>query len=361
MFKYRISVIVLSLLLGFKIAAFESAPSMIFVGSNYSGHEEITRQALNSVAKKIKDSETYSIFQLSDLTFDLAPEPKGLFGYKSKNMVIHGNFASDFPKQTSVMSLADFWKDRSFHQFENPDNQVIHFLRNYKSSLVLASAKETCTLAKSKIKYITAKALENWNEGRTTEALFLIGHATHTIQDSFSPAHTIRENTGNYDIKNICFFGNDMSKKIDTRFEKDPLKQVCYHAAPDSRDAIWNYKSRQLDQSSREWPYQKNIDCDSNQNYPETEADKQACMNHEARLAKLATEKYLFLVFNQMNRAAIVKPSLENFIDSLESRLFEGPVGNPELDEKMQNGIIRCGGLSDKEIIGTEPRNDTGG
>ena len=104
--------------------AFESAPSMILVSSAYSGHEEITRQALNNISKKIKETDTSSsFFEMPDLKFDLAPEPKGLFGYKSKNMVIHGNFASDFPKQTTVMSLAQFWNNKGF-----ADSRVTVFL-----------------------------------------------------------------------------------------------------------------------------------------------------------------------------------------------------------------------------------------
>lgn len=344
--------------LSLQLKAFESAPSMIFVGSNYSGHEEITRQALNSISKRIKDSDTYSIFQLSDLTFDLSPEPRGLFGYKSKNMVIHGNFASDFPKQTTVLSLAEFWKDKRLSQFENPNAQVLHFLRNYKNSLTLASAKETCLLAREKIKHITLQALNHWESGRTTEALFLIGHATHTIQDSFSRAHTVREESGNYNLKNICFFGTDMSKKIDTTFEKDPEKQVCYHSAPDSRDAIWNYKSKQARLSTREWANELSIDCDSHENYPESEDKKQSCLSHEARLARTATEKYLLLVFNHLNPAAIVKNKADAFVNVLDARLFDGPVGDSDLDQKMANGIIRCDDLSAKEIVGTEPRDN---
>ena len=100
------------------VQAFESAPSLIFVGSTYSGHEEITRQALNNISKKIKEIDSgNSLFELNDLKFDLAPEAKGLFGYNSKNMVIHGNFSSDFPKQTTVMSLADFWNIKNFADF----------------------------------------------------------------------------------------------------------------------------------------------------------------------------------------------------------------------------------------------------
>ena len=169
------------------VRAFESAPSLIFVGSNYSGHEEITRQALNNISKKIKEVDTANtLFDMDDLKFDLAPEAKGLFGYKSKNMVIHGNFSTDFPNQTNVMSLADFWKIKNFSDFENPKTQMLHFLKNYKSSVSLESARSTCEQARSAIKYVTGEALKAWDSGNKTRALFLIGHASHTIQDSFS-------------------------------------------------------------------------------------------------------------------------------------------------------------------------------
>lgn len=331
--------------------AFETAPSMIFVGSTYSGHEEITRQALNRIAKKINQKKVTSFFDLADLSFDLHPEPRGLFGYKSKNLVIHGNFASDFPKQTSVLSLSDFWGIRRISDFDNPEYQVMHFLRNYKNSFTLESAKSTCLTARKNIKYATQEALKAWAQNDKSKALFLIGHATHTIQDSFSPAHTIRGGAEtNFNLQNVCYFGNTMLLKIGIN-----AADVCYHSAPDSRDTIWSTDNKQMKLTQSHWPNQQASQCDKNENYPESEEAKASCLDHHSRLAKLATEKYLFLVFHEMMAEKIVTTHLPKFINSLDAKLFDGPVGDSELDQKMAKGIMRCDGLSDQEIVGSEP------
>ena len=338
------------------VHAFESAPSLIFVGSNYSGHEEITRQALNNISKKIKEIDTASsLFDLDDLKFDLAPEAKGLFGYKSKNMVIHGNFSTDFPSQTNVMSLGDFWKIKNFSDFENGKTQMLHFLKNYKNELTLESARTTCEQARTAIKYVTGEAVKAWEAGNKTRALFLIGHATHTIQDSFSRAHTVRAGAeNNNNLINVCYYGVVMNKKMDN--SRMGPKDLCYHASPDSKDAIWNMSGDQYKKALSNWASEGAIQCDKGNSYPQSDEQKSACMSDEARLARVATEKYLFLVFNQISPQNSVKKSPEDFVTTLDSSLFDGPVGDVELDKKMSNGILRCDSLPTNEIFGSEPQ-----
>ncbi len=351
-----ISVMIMVAMVGFEASSFESAPSMIFVDSSYSGHEEITRQALNNTAKRLNLIDpSNNIFDLSEINFNLKAEPRGLQGYKAKNLVISGNFASDFPKQATTVNLIEFWKNPGFADFENPKNQVIHFLRNYKSATVLASAKETCLGARQNIKFVTNAALERFREGKKSEALFLIGHALHMIQDSFSPAHTIRaSDEDNYNIKQICFYGVSMFKKFDIS-QKDGETRLCYHSSPDSKDAIWNVSSSRYKEALKNWKAEPASQCDKNQNYPETEQDKNSCLSNEARLARVASEKYLLIVFGEMSPNNITPRSRENLEDILEKNLFDGPVGISELDEKMPQGIMRCEGLSTAEIIGSEP------
>lgn len=335
--------------------AFESAPSMVFVGSTYSGHEEITRQALNNVAKKIKESDAgFDLFNLNDLKFDLAPEAKGLFGYKSKNMVIHGNFSTDFPDQTNVMSLAEFWKFKNFSDFENPETQMLHFLKNYKDPVTLESARATCLRSRGAIKRVTLAALTAWEAGDKTRALFLVGHATHTIQDSFSPAHTRRAGAeNNNDLINICYYGVAMNKRMD--HSRMGPKDLCYHNSPDSRDAVWNLSPEQYKKALRNWGSEAASQCDKGAGYPESDAAKASCLSDEARLARAATEKFLFLVFNQMSPQNFTKKSSDEFAASLDKGLFDGPVGDAELDQKLGNGILRCDSLPDNEISGYEP------
>jgi hypothetical protein len=337
--------------------AFESVPDWFFVPSTYSGHEEITRQALNNTAKRLMQPEgTSNIFTLETLQFNVKPEARGILGHKSKNMVIHGNFATDFPKQTKVLSLKEFWKIKDINDFESRDNQVLHFLRNYKDSVTLMSAHETCVRARENIKYVTAEALKAWQNQEPNKALFLIGHAVHAIQDSFSPAHAQRDDEAhNYNLKNVCFYGMKMAEKLGIHSRQGRKLDLCYHSSPDSKDAIWNLKRSQYKQALSNWGHSEKVtECDKNEKYPESEEAKQSCLKSEARLAKLATEKYLFIVFSQISPANFVQPDASDIVASLDNRLFDGPVGVPELDQKMANGIMRCEGLSTEEFVGTE-------
>ena len=338
------------------LCSFESAPNILFVSSSYSGHEEITRQALNHTIQKFKAADLVSLFSSPDITADLEPTAKGLVGYKSKNMLIHGNFASDFPNETKVMSLAQFWKISDVSYFNSANAQVLHFLRNRKTPLLLSSAQETCWLARKSIKYGTQKAVESWLAGDKSKALFILGLVTHTIQDSFSNAHTQRRLAGeNYDLSNVCFYGADVFKKFDYGPWSNPL--LCYHDQSSGGDIIWNMTSNQRDKAKAEWPSEEASQCDKNSSYPQTEKQKQSCLNHEARLARLATEKYLFIVFSHLNIAetnAANSKTMAEFIDSLDNRLFQGPTGDPQLDFKMPLGIMRCEGLSSAEIHGVD-------
>jgi len=337
--------------------AFESVPDWFFVPSTYSGHEEITRQALNNTARRLHQSEAGpSIFTQETLQFNVKPEPRGILGHKSKNIVIHGNFATDFPKQTKVLSLKEFWQIKDIDDFESRDNQILHFLRNYKDGVTLTSAHETCMRARENIKRVTSEALKAWQNQQPNKALFLIGHAVHAIQDSFSPAHTQRDDEAhNYNLKNVCFYGMKMAEKLGVNTRQGRKLDLCYHSSPDSKDAIWNLKRSQYKQALSNWGNAEKVsECDKNENYPESEEAKQSCLKSEARLAKLATEKYLFIIFSQISPSNAVQPVETEIVASLDSRLFDGPVGVTELDQKMANGIMRCEGLSTEEFVGTE-------
>lgn len=338
------------------LCSFESAPSILFVSSSYSGHEEITRQALNHTIQKFNDAGLVSLFSSTEITTDLGPTPNGLFGYKTKNMMIHGNFATDFPNETNVLSVAQFWKISDVSYFDSADAQVLHFLRNRKNPLLLYSAQETCLQARKNIKFGTQKAMESWLAGDKAKALFILGMVTHTIQDSFSNAHTQRRAaTGNYDLSNVCFYGVDAAKKFDYGPRSNPA--LCYHEPSSGNDIIWNLNANQRDKAKSEWPSEEVSQCDKYASYPQTEKQKQSCLNHEARLARLATEKFLFIAFSHLNIAqtnAAGAKTMREFIDSLDSRLFQGPTGDALLDAKMPLGIMRCDGLSNQQIQGID-------
>ncbi len=338
-----------AVLAGSVASAFESAPkSFIVSNSTYSGHEEITRQAITKTLERFQHMGIDTPSKLPGFTADLDAAPKGLFGETSKNLVILGNFATDFPKYASTLSLASFWSNKHISDFENPQSQVLHFLRNYPNGKDLESAKATCMDSRSKIKHITQKAIEAWDKGQKDEALFLMGHALHVVQDSFSPAHGIRRTSGNFDVTEICYYGTKINQAI-------AGDGACYHKTPDGRDTIWNVSPDQQKQTQALWPDEDSIQCDKSNGYPDTDARKRSCLKHEARLARLATEKYLHLMLSHLSRSPDDRKSVEAFIASLDSRFFEGPTGEPDLDQKMDRGIMRCEGLSEQQVYGVEP------
>ena len=64
----KCSILLVVTICSFKAIPFESAGSNWYIASTYSGHEEITRQALNNVAAKIKSFDSSDkIFEISEL------------------------------------------------------------------------------------------------------------------------------------------------------------------------------------------------------------------------------------------------------------------------------------------------------
>ena len=134
------------------------------------------------------------------------------------------------------------------------------------------------------------------------------------------------------------------------RIGKVPEAELCYHEKPDRRDAVWNTNPQKYQDVLKNWNKENAMQCDKGESYPQSEKEKTSCMSNEARLARNATEKFLFLVFNQIDSEALVKQSIGTFVNQLDSRLFDGSVGDAELDKKMSKGIMRCEGLSDQVI-----------
>lgn len=202
----------------------------------------------------------------------------------------------------------------------NPDGQITHFLRNYtnvmdpKTKKVtqfgLASAKSTCNYGRSILIALIRNALSHLpqliqsidhplapvrEQGKLYAKMifFLVGHATHTLQDSFSGEHTRRalpgmarksfndlepeavnklmarasvlvggkpvgakailEAENNSDILDICFYGAEQAASLGAK-----ANEACYHKylAPDAAtikvmnnstmkgdfgDSIWTY------------------------------------------------------------------------------------------------------------------------
>jgi hypothetical protein len=99
-----------------------------------------------------------------------------------------GNRRVDYPMEllvhldNGILAYVDALMSRT----EDPEEQPHHFLLGGNDTE--ASAADA---AREHILEVTRRALSLWSEDRI-RALTLLGQAQHTVQDSFSPAHTVR-------------------------------------------------------------------------------------------------------------------------------------------------------------------------
>ncbi len=99
-----------------------------------------------------------------------------------------GNRRVDYPQEllvhldNGILSYVDALMDRT----ERPEEQPHHFLLGGSDS-----EAEAAEAARQHILDVTERALQLWSDDRI-RALTLLGQGQHTVQDSFSPAHTIR-------------------------------------------------------------------------------------------------------------------------------------------------------------------------
>lgn len=100
-----------------------------------------------------------------------------------------GNRRVDYPKEllahldNGILAYVEALTERT----ERPEAQPQHFLLRGDDS-----ERAAADSAQEHIFVTTRRALELWGEARV-RALTLLGQAQHTVQDSFSPAHTVRQ------------------------------------------------------------------------------------------------------------------------------------------------------------------------
>jgi hypothetical protein len=107
-----------------------------------------------------------------------------------------GNRRVDYPQEllvhldNGVLAYVDALLDRT----EQPEEQPNHFLLGGNDTE--SGAAEA---ARQHILQTTERALSLWSDDRV-RSLTLLGQAQHTVQDSFSPAHTVRRGAPNYGV-----------------------------------------------------------------------------------------------------------------------------------------------------------------
>lgn len=326
---------------GFYVALDPNALTLDF----HSDHEELTRQAYEYLQNKWKAegrSEYYS---------RLENELDALY------QITRGVYATDVPNGNYAISLAEFWKFPvdivQWHR--NPTGQHLHAMRNRTADgTQLESAREACAGTRQDVIKVLSQAFDYLQANKKAEYLFLVGHGLHIIQDSFAPAHTRRQPAGNYHLTDLCYFGDRLAHE-----------KACYHEANDRRDYIWLTKdlNDSILLTEQQWQPRgeaiKTIDnLDGFVLSNVSEADKKTYLRHEARLAKIASIKYLQitleLVLTMPEKAGKEVKDKKEFVDKI-IKLLDGypdqtQHSNAEAyGEIMPAGIMNCSELKEKE------------
>ncbi|MFK8137310.1 MAG: hypothetical protein AB8E15_03025 [Bdellovibrionales bacterium] len=426
--------------------------------SRTSGHEEITRQSIIMAQSILKadSSVADTEFLLGTHMTDLEEVLDGTSGPDALNPIIRGNYATDVPDEKSRYSTSfgsPGWEKKkkkvnnvpnSIDWHTNPDGQNIHFLRNF-SGTELESAYSACMGGRKRIENASLKSLKMWanylvqfgsaeksatqlmqsiaqfkKAGKDTKrlekalrdlersiapdrvkiqrkSLFLMGHATHVLQDSFSPAHSIRSTKGNFDIQDVCYYDprgmgggggkaaiphfdaglkTILSKSIDKMTQmfrdiwagqeaRDDSKLVCLHNTFDIRDGIWSrthdHKHQLQDSKWDESELLETLNHSSKKSidacvgYDFVDGRKVSCLKHDARLARNATARYLVFMAksaDQMRQKIAENPrarekdlfNSQAILKSLKKNVFEGnmQVSQFSLKNVMPRGILRC-------------------
>ena len=333
-----------------------------FVAGRTSGHEEITRQALNRLEQSLLAAGSATAFAPEFLGARGA-SPFGTKGFDVDNKIIQGNYATDFPDMLAkVFDLAKWHGLVPDGWTNNPNAQVLHFLQNRRPDGAWVPQQESCNAGREMIAKITQEGVRLWRSGDRPLALFFFGHATHTIQDSFAPAHTIRaDKDHNHNVLKICYYGQVDTTNADS----------CYHLPVDPRDGIWIRLPSQLMLAKQESPGESAAIVPYVPLFTDFmlfDSFKESALKHEARLARTATMRYLYLVAMYIGNpdpddgySRLGKILMEN--------LFEGPTGMRAVDQglakaddalpvPMAEGIIRCDRLDPKASTPLPPEEE---
>jgi hypothetical protein len=224
---------------------------------------------------------------------DIRPDRR--FAPEEIRDIVEGNRRVDWPKELLVHmahSVAAYASAASSFQ-DRPENQPLHFLLGPDNDTA-----EAVTLAREVVRDRTHRALDEWGLDRVA-ALTRVGEACHTIQDSFSQAHAVREPDS--PERPWCV------RHVKAYIERAPgfeLPGELYHGGR-SGDTIGHITT--LDSI-----YRTGRDC----NDPQSEADVETCLSDEAHRAREATRDYLLLVDRQVRDERTDRASLDGALDA---------------------------------------------
>lgn len=193
-----------------------------FVGSGWfmksPHHEELVRLA----SLRLNDYANKGVLPIDEF---------GVRGKDSYNPIVRGNYLTDIPEDTrpGEYNLADYYELNSIDDiFWDRSLQSIHFIRDQIDGKYL-DTQSTCERAVASLKKDTKYILLNWYSDQNY-AFNIMGHLSHSIQDSTSNGHIRRSEVaglGKKRISDICSFF--------------PTKNSCNHASNLEADNVWKH------------------------------------------------------------------------------------------------------------------------
>lgn len=295
-----------------------------------AGHEEIAGQALEDVVR--------ADAALADVLDPAAVE-----------LITRGNYATDMPNGVYPVDLNEYWGFPVDTDWNNPQGQDLHFLRDYDGATTVSSAYATCMAARERILHLSADVAKLWGADRE-KALFLMGHATHIIQDSFSPAHVVRASKDeNSDLEDVCYYPVGIGPTT-------PSAPICFHQTVDARDRIWLTADdpAEVERNRKEWGdggegVETVEDLTKFDLNDLTAEGRRSHLKNGARLARAATAKYVLLMLSEIRKRAqdtVYDADGKLLAERLTNRMLEGGEDVGGLGALMPKGIMRCDGLS---------------
>jgi hypothetical protein len=206
--------------------------------------------------------------------------------------IIEGNRRVDFPKELLVHlnnSIVDYTNALlAYH--DKSENQPLHFLLNERNN-----SRQAAREAHQRVKEYTLQAVDLWNRDRV-RALTLVGRNCHIIQDSYSEAHTVRDEENPFCVKQVkAYMPRDPGFEQGVLFHGGRSGDTVGHVTP--QDSIY-IEGRQC-------------------RAPEGEAAVRECLQPFARHAITATSDYLRLVSSlARQRAADPEQAIDDYIDA---------------------------------------------
>jgi hypothetical protein len=189
--------------------------------------------------------------------------------------IAEGNRRVDWPKELLVHlnNSVIAYTNAVLAHTARPENQRLHFLLDDKNDSAQAAADSRAEIAR-----LSRQAARDWNRDRT-RALTLIGKANHVLQDSFSEAHTVRDQL--HTEHPWCII---KVKAYLARAAGHDGPEIEYHGS-DGSEGVGHT-------TTQDSIYRPGRDCHE----PTATEQVESCLSETATRARLATRDYLALV-----------------------------------------------------------------